>query len=383
MNPVPVAWLSLPELRRRHSYKWRAYPPDILPAFVAEMDIQLAPPVAGALATAIADGDTGYAARDPELAQAAAAFQAARFGWGPDQAGVTFIPDVMAGVAEVLRRAVPPGSGVVINTPIYPPFFNHIREVGCQVVEAPLARDGAGYSLDLDVVEAAFAAGARAYLLCNPHNPTGLVLGPDELRRVAELSERFDVLVLADEIHGPLTLPGARHVPYLSLPEARDRGVTFVSASKAWNIPGLKCAHTMTASTPMRALISRLPDDIAFRAGNLGLIASRAAYEVGAPWLDQVLDLIDGNRRLMARLLAERIPEIGYVAPRGTYLAWLDCTRLELAVEPAEVFRKRGRVALGRGSAFGLQSRDFVRVTLATDPAILTEIVGRMRAALD
>ncbi|MGD0833162.1 MAG: aminotransferase class I/II-fold pyridoxal phosphate-dependent enzyme [Candidatus Dormibacteria bacterium] len=382
MTPAPAAWLTLPELRRRRSYKWRAFDPDILPAFVAEMDIRLAEPVAAALTAAIAEGDTGYATRDPELAQALAAFHAARFGWGPDPAEVSLVPDVMAGVVELLRRAVPPGSGVVINTPVYPPFFTDIVEAGCRVVEAPLARDGTGHRLDLDAVEAAFAAGARAYLLCNPHNPTGLVLDAAELRRVALLAERFGVLVLADEIHGPLTLPGARHVPYLSLPEARDRGVALVSASKAWNLPGLKCAHIVTASAPMRAAVSRLPRDIAFRAGNLGLIASRAAYEEGGAWLDSVIALLDRNRHLMAELLAQRIPEIGYAPPSATYLAWLDCTRLGLKGEAADVFRTRGRVALGRGSDFGRQP-GFVRVTLATDPSILAEIVDRMRAALD
>ena len=382
MSGDPPRWLPLAELRARRSYKWRAYPADVLPSFVAEMDVTLAGPVTRALQAAVAAGDTGYATPDPELAEAVAGFHLARFGWQLEPAAVRLIPDVMTGVTEILRQAVPAGSGVVVNTPVYPPFFDHIVEAGCRVVEAPLARAGDGYALDLDAVEAAFTAGAPVYLLCNPHNPTGLVLAADDLRRIAELAERFHVLVLADEIHAPLTLAGARHVPFLSLPEARPHGVAFVSASKAWNLPGLKCALLVTASERLRALAARLPEELVYGAGNLGVIASIAAYREGGPWLDDLLTLIDDNRRLLGDLLADRLPDVGYVPPQGTYLAWLDCRRLELREEPARVFLKRGRVALRPGPDFGALGRGWVRMTIATAPEILTEIVERMRSAL-
>jgi cystathionine beta-lyase len=382
MSDDQPRWLPLSELRRRRSYKWRAYPADVIPTFVAEMDVTLAGPVTRVLEDAIAAGDTGYATPDPELAAAAASFHLVRFGWQIDPADVWLIPDVMAGVSELLRRAVSPGSGVVINTPAYPPFFHHIGETRCRVVEAPLARAGSGWALDLDALEAAFTTGAAVYLLCNPHNPTGLVFTADELRQIAELAERFRVLVLADEIHAPLTLTGARHVPLLSLPEAQARGIALVSASKAWNLPGLKCAQLVAASPALRALVRRLPEELVYGAGNLGVIASIAAYRDGGPWLDQLLVLVDRNRRLLADLLADRLPGVGYVPPQGTYLAWLDCTRLELHGEPAKVFLKKGRVALRRGPDFGSVGAGWVRATIATSPEILAEIVERMRAAL-
>jgi cystathionine beta-lyase len=382
MSDDQPRWLPLSELRRRRSYKWRAYPADVIPTFVAEMDVTLAAPVTRALQDAIAAGDTGYALPDPELSEAVSSFHLARFGWQLDPADVRLIPDVMAGVSELLRRAVPPGSGVVVNTPAYPPFFHHIGETRCRVVEAPLARAGAGWALDLDTVEAAFTTGAAVYLLCNPHNPTGLVMTEEELRKIAELAERFRVLVLADEIHAPLTLEGARHVPFLSIPEARARGIALVSASKAWNLPGLKCAQLVTAAPALRSLVHRLPEELVYGAGNLGVIASIAAYRDGGPWLDQLLVLVDHNRRLLGDLLADRLPEVGYVPPQGTYLAWLDCTRLELPGEPAKVFLKKGRVALRRGPDFGSIGTGWVRATIATAPAILVQIVERMRAAL-
>jgi len=189
--------LSLSDLRRRRSWKWQAFPPDVLPAFIAEMDFMLAPPIEAAIAAAVAMGDTGYAWQIPELGEALSGFARDRFAWEIDPADVALLPDVMNGVTEVLRVALKPGDGVVINTPIYAPFFRHVREAGCQVVEAPLEEGFGGYQLDLDAVERAFKAGARGYLLCNPHNPTGRVFARAELEVVAALAARYGVKVFS------------------------------------------------------------------------------------------------------------------------------------------------------------------------------------------
>lgn len=375
--------VSLADLRRRRSYKWRAFPSDVLPAFVAEMDFRLAEPVTKAIVEAVADGDCGYAWPSEDLARALSNFVRARFGWDLDPSGVVLIPDVMVGVTELLRVAAKPGDRVVINTPVYPPFFTHIAEAGCQVVEAPLAHGSRGYELDLEALEGGFASGARVYLLCNPHNPTGRVFSRSELERVAELSERYDVLVLADEIHAPLVLAGASHTPFLSLGElATARGITLVSASKAWNIPGLKCAQAVVASDAMRELIGRISADLVFRVGNLGVTASIAAYREGIGWLDELLGVLDRNRKLMGQLLAERLPAVRYEQPQGGYLAWLDCRALGFDEEPVDRFLARGRVALGPGPKFGRQGVGHVRITMATPAEILGEIVERMRAAV-
>ena len=375
--------ISLADLRRRQSYKWRAFPPDVLPAFVAEMDFPLAPPIADALTAAIADGDTGYAWPSEELARALATFAHTRFGWAIDPSAVVLVPDVMVGVTELLRLAANPGAGVVVNTPVYPPFFSHIVAAGRRVVEAPLAAGTDGYQLDLDALERAFAGGARVYLLCNPHNPTGRVFSRAELARVADLCDRYHVLVLADEIHSPLVLPGSQHVSYLSLgAPATKRGIALVSASKAWNIPGLKCAQVVVASDEMHALVKRLPGDLVPRVGNLGIIASTAAYRDAAGWLDELLGVLDRNRAMMSMLLAELLPAVQYRPPEGGYLAWLDCRALGLEEEPVDAFLTRGRVALGPGPKFGSQGVGHVRVTMATTPPILREVVARMRVAV-
>jgi cysteine-S-conjugate beta-lyase len=384
LAPGPFDDLRLERLRSRRSAKWSRYPPDVLPAWVAEMDFPLAPAIARALRAAVDRDDAGYAdaGRLPEVY---ATFAAARFGWQVDPGRVVLVADVMSGVAELLRALTDPGDGVVVNPPVYPPFFNLTREVGRRVVEAPLARGPAGWELDLDALESAFAAGARAYLLCHPHNPTGRSLAPDELAAVAELAVRHDVLVVSDEIHAPLTLNGARHTPYLTVgSEAAERGIAIVGASKAWNIAGLKCALIVTGSARMEGeLAARLPKHVPLHVGHLGVLASIAAFESAGDWLDSLTDQLDRNRRRLAELLAEHLPKVGYVQPQAGYLAWLDCRELDLGDDPAGAFLERGRVALSSGPTFGADGRGFARLNFGTSAPLLEEAVRRMAAAVE
>src|SRR5215475_7424750 len=313
--------VTLEDLHRRRSAKWVRYPPDVLPAWVAEMDVPLAEPIRAALHEAVDLGDVGYA-EPGALPEVFASFAADRMGWAVDPAQVLLVPDVMVGVAEILRVCTPPGAGVVINPPVYPPFFDTLAETDRPVVEVPLVRTPAGWDLDLQRLEDAFRDGARAYLLCSPHNPTGRVWSRDDLARVAELAEQYGVLVLSDEIHGPLALAGARHVPYLAVTgSAAEHGVVLTSASKAWNVAGLKSAVAVTGSQRMQAALGRLPAELPYRASLLGVVASVAAFRDGGAWLDALLAHLDRNRRLLADLLAGSLPEIGYLAPEASYLA--------------------------------------------------------------
>jgi cystathionine beta-lyase len=384
--------LDLDRLRRRRSEKWRLFPPDVLPAFIAEMDYDLAEPVLAALREAVDLNDCGYAAR-PGIGETFAAFAAARHDWTVDPDLVHLIPDVMAGVDALLNLATEPGDGVVINTPVYPPFFSHIGFARRRVVEVPLLRtDGPGESwvLDFDGLEAAFAAGARAFLLCNPHNPTGRVFSPADLDRIAALAERYGVLVMADEIHASLTLPGARHTPFVSLGgAAAEHGVTLASASKAFNVAGLKGAVAVAGSATGQRLLERLPESSQYGAGLLGVLASLAGWRDGGDWLDALIGQLDHARAEFGRLLGERLPGAVYVPPEASFLAWVDCAGLGLGPsgpsgpDPAQVFLDRGRVALNSGLNFGAPGNGFVRVTIGTSSALLAEIVDRMAAALN
>jgi cystathionine beta-lyase len=378
-SELPVA--SLAELRRRRSVKWRRYPADVLALTVAEMDFDLAPAVSAALREAIERSDTGYAVPAPELGQALAGFAASRWDWQLEPAAVSATPDVGVGMVELLRVLTRPGDTVLFSPPVYPPFYHWVDEAGARLREVPLARDGAGWRLDLPALDRAFADGAAAYLLCSPHNPVGRVHSPDELAELVRLAGRHRVRVLADEIHAPLVLPGAPFTPLLTLPGAAEVAVSLMSASKAWNLAGLKCAAIVTGSATMAEAVGRLPPDAPWRVGHLGVIATVAAYTEGVDWLDQLLATLDRRRSQLAGLLADRLPSLRWQPPEATYLAWLDCTALGPGDTARERFLDAGRVALEPGLRFGAAGAGHVRLNFATSVEILDEAVARMAMA--
>jgi cystathionine beta-lyase len=362
--------------------KWRTHPEDVLPLWVAEMDVPLAEPVVRAVTDALHLGDTGYPA-GTAYAEALADFAGKRWGWdGLVVERTALVPDVMLGVVEMLRLVTGPGDTVVVNPPVYPPFYLFVEHMDRRVAEAPLGADG---RLDLDVLEDAFRRAVTdrrraAYLLCSPHNPTGTVHTAAELSAVAALAERYGVRVVADEIHSPLVLDGAGFVPYLSVPGA-ERGLSLMSASKGWNLPGLKAALAI-AGPGAAADLERMPEEVGHGPSHVAVIAHTAALRDGVTWLDALLAGLDANRWLLADLLAEHLPAIRYRPGDATYLAWLDCRALGLGDDPADVFLHHGRVALSSGLPFGTGGSGHARLNLATSDEVLTEAVRRMAAAL-
>ncbi len=367
-------------LRQRSSVKWRMFPEDVLPLFVAETDYPLAPPIQDALATAIRNSDTGYTPPTSELPEAFAGFALSRWGWTVDPAHVWTTTDVGVAIVETLRRVTRPGDGVIINPPVYFPFFDLVAESGARVVEVPLSGGiDEGWSLDLAGIEEAFKAGARAFLLCNPHNPVGRVHTADELRAVAELAATYGATVVSDEIHGPLTYPDAQFVPFLSVSDAaREVGVCVTAASKAWNLAGLKCAVMITAGKRNEAIVGSMPDEVYWRTSLFGLKASVAGYRDGGEWLDGIIASLDANRRLLATLLESQLPDVKYRMPEATYLAWLDFSALGWGDDPAAHILEHAKVALSNGPPFGTQGSGFARLNLACAPDTLTEAVARL-----
>ncbi len=378
LNPE-LTEFSLDQLRLRRSAKWRYFDEDVLPAFVAEMDFPLAAPVKIALAEAVELDDTGYGyPAGLGLAEAYAGFAAARFGWEVDPARVAAAPDVVNAITSLLRKIAKPGDKIVINTPVYHPFFMVIEELGLELSEAPLV-DG---EIDVDAVDAHFRDGAVALILCSPHNPTGTLPTRAQLSALAESAAAHGAWVLSDEIHSPLTLPGATHTPFLSVSDAAaEHGIALVSASKAFNLAGLHCAQFVTASARAQAVVESLPF-AATHAGHFGAIASVAAYRDGAAWLDDVIAVIDHNRALLAELLADKLPEVGYTPPRAGYLTWLDLRAFDLGDDPSEALLERGRVALNPGPAFGPQGVGHARLNIGTSPALVEEAVKRIGKAV-
>jgi cysteine-S-conjugate beta-lyase len=366
----------------RTSIKWTRYAPDVLPLFVAEMDHDVAPEIRAALIERVSRSDLGYLDGPGPLAPAFAEFARERWGWDVDPARVHLATDVSVGIVESLRLALPDGGRVAITPPVYPPFFELVEEARCEVVEVPLTERWGVYRLDLDGLERAFADGVRVFLLCNPHNPVGLVHDRADLERVAELAARYDVLVISDEIHAPLTHPGVRFTPFAAVAEPLGaRSVCVTSASKGWNLAGVKCSIIVAGDDRTAALLDRLWEEVACRTSILGLHANLAAFTVGVQWLDDVIDRIVANDRLLARLLAEHLPGVVYTRPRAGYLAWLDFRGIGLGDDPSVPIREHAYVALNSGLGFGAEGRGFVRLNLACSPETLREAVLRIAAA--
>lgn len=394
MNPLTE--LTLEQLQQRTSIKWRNYPADVLPLWVAEMDVRLAPPVHAALKRAIDSGDTGYPAGN-DYALALREFAADRWAWdGVDPERAALVPDVMLGIVEALRLVTGPGDAVVVTPPVYAPFFAFVTHADRRIIEAPLRSDG---RLDLNGLDGVFhtARGQSdrpAFLLSNPQNPTGAVHTRQELEEVAVLARRHGVRVLADEIHAPLVLSGARFTPYLSVAGAED-AFALTSASKAWNLAGLKAA-LLLAGPAAASDLARLPEEVGHGASHLGVLAHTAAFRDGGSWLDALLAGLEHNRDLLCDLVAEHLPGTELVRPEGTYLAWLDFRALELEetspredlavvsdlAGPARFFLDHARVALSSGHVFGEGGAGHARINYATHPDVLAEAVRRMGRAL-
>ncbi|OIV36375.1 hypothetical protein BIV57_16595 [Mangrovactinospora gilvigrisea] len=373
------------ELRTRRSTKWREFPADVLPLWVAEMDVRLAPRIRERLSGMVESGDTGY--MDPaRLPAAFADFAARRWGLSIDTGRLYILQDIMRGVLELLRYGTAPGDGVVINQPVYGPFPVTVEEAGRRVVNAPLAHDAATgrYELDLDALEDAFRAGNRVWLLCNPHNPVGRCWTRQELSAAAELADRYGVLVIADEVHGPLVHAPHTFTPFSSLEaESARRAATLFSASKAWNVAGLKCALLTTRSPRTWGIVEQFCFEVGLGSSILGVAANEAAFGESEEWLDGLLGALAENRRLLGGLLREQVPGVRWEPEHAeaTYLAWLDCRGLGLD-DPYATFLQRGRVAFEPGTKYGDAYGGFVRLNYATSPEVLREAVGRMAAAV-
>lgn len=374
---APILGETLDELRAtRTSQKWRRYPDDVLPMWVAEMDARPCPVVVEAVDRALRAGDTGYLAAGP-YAEALAGFARRRWDWSPDPATMSPVADVMTGVSELLRLVTDPGGPVVVSPPCYNAFYGFLDHLGRTPVPAPLHADG---SIDPDRLERAFAAtsGARAaYLLCNPQNPTGHVPAPDELGTVAELAARYSVQVISDEIHAPLVHPGHTFTPYLTVPGG-EQGVAVLSASKAFNVASLKSA-LVVAGADARDVAAGLHEVLTDGVSHLGVLGQTAALVDGDAWLDRLLAELAANAATLRGLLAEQLPEVAFPEPQATYFAWLDCRAL--SGDPAGRFLDVGRVALTPGQEYG-GAPGFARLNFATSPAVLAEGVRRMARAV-
>lgn len=354
-------------------------------AWVAEMDFGTAPAVRETLRRAAESGEgLGYlpTASLAAMQAAFASFVGARFHWRVAVEDVRPVADVLTAMQAAVRLTSRPGSPIILPTPAYMPFVTLPAALEREVIQVPLARENGRYVYDLDALDAAFAAGGHLLVLCNPHNPVGRVLERAELEAISEVVDRHGGRVFSDEIHAALTYPGHEHVPYASLsPVTAAHTVTAMSGSKAFNLPGLKCAQVVLSSDADRDLWRRGGHPYEDQASTMGALAATAAYTDGGAWLDDVVGYLDGNRRALTDLVAEHLPGVGYTEPEGTYLGWLDFagTRIE---DPARFFRTEADVAATSGATCGDAGRGFLRLNFATSRPILAEAITRMGTAL-
>ncbi len=365
--------LPLSVLRERTSMKWRIFAPDVLPLWVAEMDVEQHPAVQDALVDAVRRGDTGYPS-GTAYAEAYAALAADRWGarLAPEQ--IRRSGDVMNAMLSTLLGNTAEGDHIVINPPIYPPFRQIVTGYRRHLTEVPLTDSG---RLDLDGLEVAFTGPDRptAYLLCSPHNPNGTLHTPDELAAVGRLCAEHGVLLVVDEIHAPLVDPGETFTSILAVEDAQEAIVAF-SAGKGWNLAALK-GGVLARGTRAKATFDRLPPLTNQSTGHLATIAHTAALTHALGWVDELMVEIAANKALLASLLAEHLPEVRYTPAPATYLAWLDCTALGLD-RPRHHFLTHAKVALNDGADFDAGHGRFVRMNLAASPELITEAVERM-----
>jgi cystathionine beta-lyase len=377
--------VTVEELRRRGGVKWTRGGPDVLGAFVAEMDFGTAPAVEAALLDVIARRDFGYLpqAAAEALAAACSGWLADQFGWVVDPARIRPLPDVIKGLEVAITIFSRPGSPVILPTPAYMPFLSVPPQLGREIIQVPMVSQDGRMTLDLDGIDAAYEAGGDLLVLCNPCNPVGRVYTRDELLAVAWTVERRGGRVFADEIHAPLCYPGHDFVPYASSsPAAARHAVTATSASKGWNLPGLKCGQLILSNDQDVQAWEKAGPLAGRGASTPGVRANTAAYAAGREWLAEITDYLDGSRALLAELVAEHLPGVRYRPPEGTYLAWLDCRDAGLGDHPGEFFLEKAQVLMNDGPAFGLAGHGCVRLNFATPRPVLAEIITRMGQAL-
>lgn len=369
------------DLRARGNLNWSVAPDGVIPAWVAEMDYAASPAVTQALAELVRIGRFGYPSYSSmaRMRSATADFARRHYGWDIDPASVVGVADVMDGVALAID-ALCEDAPVVVPTPAYPPFLEVVPAVRRQIVTVPLAPDAERATLDLDGIDTALADGARTVLLCNPHNPWGRAWTAQELADLRDVVLRHGARVVSDEIHGPLVLPGARHTPYATVDGTADHVTTVLSASKAFNLPGLKCAQIVAGNAEDLRALAALPHVRNHGLTPFGIAANITAYTDGDEWLAQVVDHLAANRELFADALAEWLPLARMRRLEATYLAWVD-VRAYASEGSASVALERGQVMVRDGSDFGPGGEGHIRVNIATSRQRLTELVRRLGEA--
>jgi cystathionine beta-lyase len=367
-----------PALRARTGRKWRTWPGDVIPAWIADMDLMLAPAITETLADAVRLGDFGYAMAGDAggIPEAFSCWTERRWNWHVDPGDVMVMPDVVGGIANCIEALTEPGDAILVQTPAYPPLLNSVRIAGRQLIEHPLI-DGLIDFADLERVVG--ERRVRMILFCHPHNPSGRSFRRAELEALAAIARRHGLIIVSDEVHADLTYPGHDHIPFATI--APEITVTLNAPSKAFNLAGLRTAVCIPARA-FRPRLKALPPTRWNAFSTLGVRAALAAWsDAGEAWLTDCVAHLKDRRDQLENALKRDCPIIGFIPPEAGYLAWLDCRALGVD-DPARFFLDHAKVALSPGPDFGAPGRGFARLNFATSDVILDEIVARLARSL-
>ena len=376
--------IESPERRGTDSVKWGLYEKDVLPLWVADMDFVSPPAVIAALQQRVDHGVFGYAMESKELKELILARMEKLYQWKIKLEDIVLLPGVVAAFNLVCQAVTSPGESILIQPPVYPPFFQAPRYAGARtIVNEVRVKDDGKYGIDFEDFESALERDTRCFLLCNPHNPIGRVYTRQELHAMAEICLRHNMVICSDEIHSDLVYPGASHVPIASIDaEIANQTVTLIAPSKTYNIAGLECSALICTNAELREKIQHARRGLLGGVNALGMIAGAAAYREGDDWLREVMAVLESNRDFLMGYLAEKLPAIKMIQPEATYLAWLDCRELNLPVSPAKYFLEHARVAVNAGEDFGKPGEGFVRLNFGCTRSTLLEALERMRRVI-
>jgi cystathionine beta-lyase len=374
----------IPFLRSRRNSKWLQYGENVIPAWVADMDFRLAPPIMTALDRLNAEQDLGYPMRDRDRAEYSVSASFARrmksqFGWSVDVAAVQPVTDLVQACFAAVQAYSDPGDGIILQVPAYPPFRDSILHIDRRLVENPMRDTGSRFELDFDALERQIDSRTKMIMFCHPQNPTGRVFQRDELERLGKLAIRHDLILLSDEIHADLVYSPLKHIPLAMVgADIASRTVTITSATKSFNIPGLRCGVMHFGSSELQErFYRRVPKKLIGQVGITGIDATVVAWDECQSWLVQVMEQLKSSRDRIAERLAAELPEARMYLPEATYLAWIDLSALDLPDSPFSFFMDNAGIAFSEGKTFGAQYKDFVRLNFATSPAILDQIIDQ------
>lgn len=373
--------ITVEDLRAIGASKWSN--PDVMGAFVAEMDFGVAPAIAKALHDAVDEGAFGYTPKKFTVAlKEAMANRLNRNGWNTTPDNVLPIPDVLTAMQIILDHFVKPDTKVIVTTPAYMPFLMIPPMVGREVIEVPLIQEDGTWKFDYDGIQKAFDDGGELFVLCNPYNPIGRVFSVEELEQLGEVVERNKGRVFSDEIWAPLVFSESKLVSYATINDVTaGHTITATSASKAFNLPGLKCAELITSNAADQAKIEQVGMWAGHGTATPGMIANTAAFNDGDEWLSECVAYLQGNRDEFEALAAEHLPGVKFIKPEGTYVAWLDFNGVGLE-DPATFFAENAGVGLTDGARCGEVGKGCARFIMATPRPIMRDMIERMGKAL-